>query len=937
MLNRTINYFSVVFCILLAGAVSAQDRMLGGNEILPNTIIVKCRVANNISAPAFVALFQSMGGYGLHRKFPSAKTPRAVTDLNGNKLVDLTLVYEFSYSGQLKIEKAISKCSALNLFEYVEPHYIPKACYLPNDTSSLFQYHISQIKADSAWSINSGPARGDTNMVIGITDTGIELTHPDLYPNIKLNYADTLGGGDDDGDGYVDNFAGWDLGENDNNPNYTSNAHGVHVAGIAAAKTDNITGVAGVGFNCKFLPVKIANASGSLTMAYEGIAYAAEHGCKVINCSWGSAAGGQLGQDVINYATFNFDALVVAAAGNNSTEMDFYPASFQHVLSVANTDWNDVKASTSNYGYNVDVCAPGESIYSTYPSNSYSYSSGTSMASPVVAGAAAIVRSSYPSLNALQTAEQLKTTADDIYPLNLIAYENKLGAGRVNLYRALTANSSPSIVMTQRVINDQNDNNYYSGDTLRISGVYTNYLAAVTNLQIDLLSASPYVTILDGNTPIGAIATLGSANNNADVFEIELLPGIPNNYPLVFEIKYTDGPSNYLHSEFFTVMLNPDYINIDINDVATTITSIGRIGYRTNQQTQGLGFTYNGSGSLFYEAGLMVGINTSQVSDGIRNSGTADNDFASLNIVQQLVPAVNSDFDVHGRMNDAAAQSPLFIDVRHKAFAWTSPGNRKYVMLEYDIKNTGITTLNNLYAGLFSDWDIDASSFNNNRASADIPNKMGFVYNTTSNLPYAGVKVLSNTAPALCYSIDNVSGGNGGIDMYNGFDTSDKYITLSTNRVNAGVAGNGADVAQVVSTGPFTILPGDSVHVAFAIVAGDSLPDLQSSAVNAQAQYDAMHVVTALADSVSSPEIYCYPNPTNALSTIKIVAANATISKIELYSVLGQKVFEKQVNIFKGNNEIQVNVSSLSPGLYHFQVFIGDQVQTVKMIVTEEQ
>ncbi|MBN8695917.1 MAG: T9SS type A sorting domain-containing protein, partial [Bacteroidetes bacterium] len=108
-------------------------------------------------------------------------------------------------------------------------------------------------------------------------------------------------------------------------------------------------------------------------------------------------------------------------------------------------------------------------------------------------------------------------------------------------------------------------------------------------------------------------------------------------------------------------------------------------------------------------------------------------------------------------------------------------------------------------------------------------------------------------------------------------------------------------------------------------------------AVNAQAQYDVMHVVTALTDPVSGPEIYCYPNPTNDLSTLKIVAANATIAKIELYSVIGQRVLEKQVNILKGNNEIQMNISSLSPGLYHFQVFIDDHVQTVKMIVSEEQ
>jgi hypothetical protein len=116
----------------------------------------------------------------------------------------------------------------------------------------------------------------------------------------------------------------------------------------------------------------------------------------------------------------------------------------------------------------------------------------------------------------------------------------------------------------------------------------------------------------------------------------------------------------------------------------------------------------------------MVGTNSSQVSDGIRNSGAADNDFQSINVAEELLPSVVSDFDVNGRMNDALALSPLFVEIDHKAHAWTSIGNRKYVMLEYTLKNTGITTLTNLYAGIFADWDIDAATFTNNRAGVDV-------------------------------------------------------------------------------------------------------------------------------------------------------------------------------------------------------------------------
>jgi serine protease len=132
--------------------------------------------------------------------------------------------------------------------------------------------------------------------------------------------------------------------------------------------------------------------------------------------------------------------LVVAAGGNNGVEMDFYPASYQNVISVANTDFSDIKAMTSNYGYTIDVSAPGESVYATYPTNNYSFQSGTSMASPVVAGAAAIVRSYFPAFNAFQAGEQLKVTADNHYPLNNSIFENKLGDWSHQLVSCLNSN-----------------------------------------------------------------------------------------------------------------------------------------------------------------------------------------------------------------------------------------------------------------------------------------------------------------------------------------------------------------------------------------------------------------------------------------------------------------------------------------------------------------
>ena len=140
--------------------------------------------------------------------------------------------------------------------------------YQPNDPSadSVTQYHLKNIQAYLGWAIS----KGDTNTVIGIVDTGTDWDHPDLQDNIKHNYADTIDGVDNDNDGYIDNYRGWDLGENDNDPSSSVSSFGVHhgtgVSGIAAATTDNSKGVAGVGFKCKFLPVKIFNDNNQLTL-----------------------------------------------------------------------------------------------------------------------------------------------------------------------------------------------------------------------------------------------------------------------------------------------------------------------------------------------------------------------------------------------------------------------------------------------------------------------------------------------------------------------------------------------------------------------------------------------------------------------------------------------------------------------------------------------
>lgn len=219
-----------------------------------------------------------------------------------------------------------------------------------------------------------GHTAGRWERVIGIVDSGTDWDHPDLPANIKLNYADPINGVDDDADGYIDNYRGYDLAGADynnvvadNNPMImgANNNHGSHVSGDASAVTNNGTGVAGPGFKCKIMAVKCAadndtrgaGGTGYIITGYEGVKYAADHGCSIINCSWGGSAAGQFEQDIFTYASINKNALVVCAAGNNSNNVIQFPSGLKYALSVASTTSSDAKSGFSSYGTTVDVSA----------------------------------------------------------------------------------------------------------------------------------------------------------------------------------------------------------------------------------------------------------------------------------------------------------------------------------------------------------------------------------------------------------------------------------------------------------------------------------------------------------------------------------------------------------------------------------------------------
>jgi hypothetical protein len=393
-----------------------------------------------------------------------------------------------------------------------------------------------------------------------------------------------------------------------------------------------------------------------------------------------------------------------------------------------------------------------------------------------------------------------------------------------------------------------------------------------------------------------------------------------------FEVLMQDGA--YQAKQYFTIFLNVDYINIVVNDVNTTATSRGKIGYNQDAQVQGLGFKYK-TIDLLYEAGLMIGTDTTKVSDCVRgtNGTTADTDFSSVIKIVNQVPAFTSDFDTKATFNDNTSISPIAVEVLQNTYAWATAPNEQFVIWEYLIKNTSTTnTITNFYGGVFADWDIDGGTFSQNRSAYNATTKMGYCYYTGANGKYAGIKLLTNTAPPNFYAIDNIAGGSGGFDLTNGFDTNEKYKTLSTPRLTAGAIGVGTDNINVMSSGPYTILPNQTIKIAYALLGGDSLASLIAGANQAQIKYDGLITTSNNTDLLPDPSIAIYPNPSTAV--FHITQSTNQFKTVEVYSINGSLI--QKHNLV--SNAETIDLSGYSKGMYVLKL-IGDQKSLFKKIV----
>jgi subtilisin family serine protease len=414
-------------------------------------------------------------------------------------------IYLLKLQKNSDVSEMVSKYSENPDVEYAEPNYkVHVDATIPNDSyfSLLWGMHNTgqsggtvdaDIDAPEAWDTT----KGNDTIVVAVIDSGVDYNHLDLNDNIWTNPHETPGDGiDNDHNGYVDDIRGWDFYNNDNNP-YDDNGHGTHCSGTIAAEGNNGIGVAGVSWNTKIMPLKFLNRTGSgyTFGAISAVTYATQNGADIMSNSWGGGSYTQALENAISAAN-DAGILFVAAAGNAGSDNDalpHYPSSYNvdNIISVAATDRYDNLASFSNYGLiSVDLGAPGVDILSTYPGG-YAWGSGTSMATPHVAGAAALIKAHYPNISVADLKAKMLNSVDSI---DALAGKTVTG-GRLNVANCLDTTPDTEAPMITGA----------TGNTTGTTGEVVTISATITD-NVGVTSATVYYTPIDGTETAVAMA-----------------------------------------------------------------------------------------------------------------------------------------------------------------------------------------------------------------------------------------------------------------------------------------------------------------------------------------------------------------------------------------------------------------------------------------------
>ncbi|MBY0424775.1 MAG: S8 family serine peptidase, partial [Cytophagales bacterium] len=477
---------------------------------------------------------------------------------------------------------------------------------------------------------------------------------------------------------------------------------------------------------------------------------------------------------------------------------------------------------------------------------------GSSLASPIVAGVAGLVWSRFPQLTPQQVMERVRVSSDykDSIPENA-SLKEKMGYGMVNAYRAVTDTTLKAVRWDGDSIQNTflGDPGYaFAGDTLRLSANFINYLAPTVGLTAIISSDSPYLIVVDSVTNLGAMGTLSSKWSSRDPFRIYIKPGSPNYFSAQIRVGFSDGTYRdyqYINLDNLNpVKVYPTYYDMDINQITLSIMNNGRFAFNDADANQspslGSGYKYQSIYHRTWEMGLLLGTSSSKVSDCIRGAQNTSNQQLKDTDLNSIIPITKStsasDKTITVLFSDSLAPNPIGVQVLQKTYALKNSPDDKYIIVEYTITNNSGTTIDSLCGGIFSDWSV----YNGIRFRSQWdPSIMTGVVAATSGIPYLnGLQVLYPTSkPAQ--AIFNYSSPANGISISDGFTESEKFSFMSRGILNqsAGLTNSGIYMASYVGTTLYNLLPGSKRTMAFAIVNGLNYTDITNTSKSAKNKF----------------------------------------------------------------------------------------------------
>ncbi len=909
------------------GIGSEELEFAGKHGYLPNIAVVRFDTDDKESADAVLAKYdakiieRAMPIQSSYRYNPSLLNRDAVLKSNSGLKNAFDAEDVLLRTFIVKTQKGkFAKELIRNLHKYepsveiAEPKYVSRILEkkIPNDPLYIQQQQLETIKALDGWSIHDG----SEDIVICVSDNGIDNRHVDLEPNIAVNSAEIRDNDiDDDNNGYIDDYMGYNFGhEDDGTPwgdTYVQDDHGTNVSGIASSAYNNSLGVAGIGGKCRFFPIKggLINNPEFVVYDFPSIVYAASRGFHIFNASWGDDNPySHYEQSVIDFAVSR-GMLVVAAAGNlgtgNNQSTTFYPGGYRGVLSVGETDHFD-EFLGGILSENVKILAPGPDCFTTDLNQGYSYTSfGTSFSAPVVAGAAGVIKSKYPLLDPLQLLEFTRQTADDINSVNDI-YDGAL-PGRVNLLKALETDpfSIPGIVPFEYVYKDSAGkvrDRFDVGEKIYLNIKARNVLGSFGKLNFkisvvwDLTNSS--IIMVDSTSEIETVP----AGAELEIGEFVFRVADYNSTKVIIKLDITgDGYSDLIKFSFVPYKRTKRFEN---NRIRFDISDVGSFGYYLlNGERDGIGFSLKGYDNHLWNAGIMVTDGDSKAYNALSSSGNP------FKVIKKYIKP-NENISIIGDDN-ALPENKIGIEIKQTV---SFPGeDLSAAKIEIELTNISGEDLAIHSIGYNFDWDVFSSKFNETGLLPDaIPAGMAGIN--------AAAEYIKHIDSSLAYGIAVYSSEVGAVAQAAGLSHSDADIDIEEDMIKVlsdGTSWQSDEIGDKNITAGMQYVgktaPGSTRKCTLCIGVGETIDDL---AFALKACLDP--AVGISENRIKIEELKLFPNP--VLKELIIESNHFLNDEVTITDINGREVIKIELGNFQDN--IIINTSGLQSGMYFVRIGI---------------